>query len=106
METIYQPRLCLLISRIKKMNLSSFILMATIAMYSTTLSSQCASPLTSFPISDDFETASTNWIQVLYNDFDCELKLGGIESSHSTTIKSLLSPTIVGNAINPKNWNL
>jgi uncharacterized protein YjdB len=80
METIDQPRISLLKRKLNFVNLvlSSFFILFLLS--SDTLSSQCNSPITSFPISDDFEISIGNWIQDASDDFDWTRDSGGTPS--------------------------
>jgi uncharacterized protein YjdB len=81
MKKICQSTIVLISIFFIKMSLLRFIFLVFIAMYSTTLSSQCANPITSFPISDDFEMSIGNWNQDYSDDFDWTLDSGGTASS-------------------------
>jgi hypothetical protein len=64
MNIIHQPLISPLTRRFIKMSVPTFIGVAIITKLSTNLKNECSNP-----ISDDFETESTNWIQACSDDF-------------------------------------
>jgi len=83
METIEHSSFNLLFCKLKTKILPKVMILLLISMISTALSSQCSTPIASFPISDDFETggSSISWIQDTGDDFDWTLDSGGTGSS-------------------------